>query len=413
MPDDSLCTPPDGVAFHDFPFLDSRLSIIEQHLRDNVWLVEHVKCIHRVFRSTLEEPPLVHRSIKAFVTMVPALMLTTEYDESLERTFQAMLRAMDLKDPNLMAQIMGAMSALFPLKGDIRRTLVNARIARQYAEEATEAEAILQAHIRIIQAYAFRNFEGTSVEMIEKAEYLAFANRDHALSTELYLTLAHFYNHQEAFAKAIDMANIAFSLADQVDDKTSKMRARLLVAVSHRLKGEYDAAEDFIQSALAIGDGIPSNRRLGYMLNELAGLRFMQKCYEESEELYLRALGMFEDLKQTYLITLAKHGLGLVWTVMERFEEARDALHAVMDDYLWNGNNYGVADIKLALGRVEARARKPYEAYRLMLDAEALIQRIEASEATAYLLNDIRLWKQRVESGEFGEFRWGDRGASV
>lgn len=312
MDETDFCTPPEGTSFHDRAYLAQCLTVLENHLGDHVWLVTHIEQVHRVLHAALETDPLVHRSISLFTRLVPDFLLSDNFTAPLERAFQALLRAMELKDPNLLAQIVGVMASLNPLKGDIHRAYNNVKTAIGYAQEATEIEAQLRAYVRIIEALSYRRFANMPPTLIEETLRLTNMIVDPRLMAEVHLVMAHMYNHTEELKQALEHANIAFSLADQLQDNTFKMRSRLMLAITYRLMNETDAAEDYIQSALKYKDGVESDRRLGVMLCELAGLRYVQNNLVEAEQLYLQAKSMFAKVEQRNHVTLAEHGLGLV-----------------------------------------------------------------------------------------------------
>jgi len=403
MSDNLFYNPPNDGS--DLPTL---LTTIESHVNDTRWIVANLDCVHKVYRAALDDDLLIPRAIRAFVNMIPSMMLTDDYKEPLDRTFQALLRSMELKDPNLLAQIAGAMAMFYPLKGDIRSTYANLDAALEYAGEANEIDAQLQAYLRILQALSFRHFEGMPTDLIDHTLLLVQFSENRHLAAEVHLTIAYMHNFRQELTQAIEHANIAFSMADQLRDMTYKTRALLMLGVSHRLKNEMDASEEFTIAALQMMDGVNSDRRLGYMLSELAGLRYEQQRFEESESLYLRAKFMFEELDMPYMIILAKHGLGLAWTMLGKFDPAREALQDVLDEYRWNFNNFGSASIKFALGRLEARAGNPRVARKFLRGAEGLTRRLEKSPAQEDMLKWIVSWRKRVEGGEFGDIRAGE-----
>lgn len=402
MDETDFCIPPAGTSFHDRDFLAQCLTVIADHLGDHIWIVNQIEGVHRVLQSALETDPLVHRAISLFTQLVPDFLLTDSFTVPLERAFQALLRAMDLKDPNLLTQIVSLMASLHPLKGEVHRAYQNVSTAIRYAQDATEIEARLRAYVRIIEALSYRRFANMPPTLIEETLRLTSMIVDPRLMAEVHLVMAHMYNHTEELKKALDHGHTAFSLADQLQDNTFKMRSRLMLAVTCRLMGDTNAAEDYIQSAFEFKDGVSSERRLGFMLCELAGLRFEQKNYAEAEQIYLRAKAIFEKLQQRNHVVLADHGLGLVWTQMKRYDDARTVLFRVLDEYRWNHNTYGVADISYALGRCEMLAGNVRAALTFLRTAHGLAYQLDPSPARDYLLHWIQDWLKRGQSGEFG-----------
>ncbi|MBK8029929.1 MAG: tetratricopeptide repeat protein [Chloroflexi bacterium] len=402
MDETDFCTPPEGTSFHDRAYLAQCLTVLENHLGDHVWLVTHIEQVHRVLHAALETDPLVHRSINLFTRLVPDFLLSDNFTAPLERAFQALLRAMELKDPNLLAQIAGVMASLNPLKGDIHRAYHNVKTAIGYARDATEVEAVLRAHVRIIEALAYRSFGNMPPTLIENTLHLLNFTSDVRLKTEAHLALANMYNHQEQLKLAQEHGDTAFNYADQLHDNTYKMRALLMLAVTNRLLKDTAAAEDFIQSALDLKDGVESERRLGIMLCELGGLRYAQEQYVEAEQLYLRAHAMFTNLQQQNHIAYAEHGLGLVWTMLKRYDKARTALERVLDEYRWNHNTYGVAEINYLLGRCEMLAGNARAGVAFFRTAHGLAYQLDPSPARDFLMKWIQDWLRRVQDGEFG-----------
>ncbi|MBN8634269.1 MAG: tetratricopeptide repeat protein [Anaerolineae bacterium] len=402
MDETDFCTPPEGISFHDRANLAQCLSVLENHLGDHVWLVTHIEQVHRVLHAALETDSLVHRSINLFTRLVPDFLLSDNFSAPLERAFQALLRAMELKDPNLLAQIVGIMASLNPLKGDTHRAYNNVKTAIAYAKDATEVEAVLRAHVRIIEALAYRSFDNMPPTLIEDTLHLLNFTMDLRLKTEAHLALANLYNHQEQLMLAEEHGDSAYNFADQLRDNTYKMRSLLMRAVTCRLKNDTDAAETYIQSALDLKDGVNSERRLGIMLCELGGLRYIQEQYVEAEQLYLQARDMFARLKQQNHVVYAEHGLGLVWTMLGRCDDAREALLRVLDEYHWNQNTYGVAEINYALGRCEAFAGNARAALSFLRTAHGLAYQLDPSPARDFLMKWIQDWLRRVQGGEFG-----------
>jgi tetratricopeptide (TPR) repeat protein len=403
MTTNRFCDPPDDRGQYDRDFLSECLTTIDQQAHNHAWLMENVGCIHKILRAALNVAPLVHQAIGVFVRLVPFFMLIDDYADPLDNSMVALLQAMDLRDPNLMTQIAGAMASFSPFKGDIRRAFVSADTALGYVNAATDDDAKLHGCIRIIQAWSYRHFIGMPAHLISEAERLALISHDHFLVTEYHLTMAHLHIHRHEFDHAVEHAAIALTFADDLRADSFKMRALFMLGVAHRLRGDLEMAEGFIRDALDLRDGVKSKRRIGNLLCELANLRFEQREYAEAEKHYQEALAIFTELKMPYMIILAKHGLGIVWTVQERFDDARGVLNEVLDEYRWNGNLYGVADMKFALGRLEARARRPRIARQYLRGAEGLLKRLEPTPAHEKLLHWVRWWRGRVESGEFGE----------
>lgn len=402
MDETDFCTPPEGLSFHDRAYLAQCLTVLENHLGDHVWLVTHIEQVHRVLHAALETDPLVHRSINVFTRLVPDFLLSDNFSAPLERAFQALLRAMELKDPNLLAQIVGVMASLNPLKGDTHRAYHNVKTAIAYAKDATEVEAVLRAHVRIIEALAYRSFDNMPPTLIEDTLHLLNFTMDLRLKTEAHLALANLYNHQEQLMLAEEHGDSAYNFADQLRDNTYKMRSLLMRAVTCRLKNDTDAAETFIQSALDLKDGVNSERRLGIMLCELGGLRYIQEQYVEAEQLYLQARAMFARLEQRNHIAYAEHGLGIVWTMQGRYDDARAALLRVLDEYHWNHNIYGVAEINYALGRCEMQAGNVRAALTFLRAAQGLVYQLDPSPARDELQHWIQKWLDRGQNGEFG-----------
>ncbi len=219
MDETDFCTPPEGTSFHDRAYLAQCLTVLENHLGDHVWLVTHIEQVHRVLHAALETDPLVHRSINLFTRLVPDFLLSDNFTAPLERAFQALLRAMELKDPNLLAQIAGVMASLNPLKGDIHRAYHNVKTAIGYARDATEVEAVLRAHVRIIEALAYRSFDNMPSALIDDTLHLLIFAADVRLKTEAHLALANMYNHQEQLKLAEEHGDSAYNFADQLRDQ--------------------------------------------------------------------------------------------------------------------------------------------------------------------------------------------------
>ncbi len=394
--------PPEGTFFHDRDFLAQCLTVIENHIGDHAWLVHHIELVHKVLCSALEVDPLVHRAINNFIRIIPDFMLSDNYNAPLDRAFQALLHAMDLKDPNLVAQVASTMASFNPLKGNIPSAYANVKTALSYAKEATDVDAILRAYVRVIEALSFRNFKNMPPDLVAETLHLVNFTEDPRVMNEVHLVMAHMFNYQQDAKSALHHGHIAFSLADQLRDNTYKMRALLMLGVTHRLMGNFAAAEDYVQCALELRDGVTSERRIGYMLCELAGLRYDQKNFAESERLYLEARRMFTDLRLPYNIVLADHGLGLVWLQTGRYDEARTTLLGVLDEYRWNDNTHGVANINYALGRCEARAGNPQAALTFLRTANGLLAQLEPSPSRDEVFHWTRHWIDKVQSGEFG-----------
>lgn len=85
-----------------------------------------------------------------------------------------------------------------------------------------------------------------------------------------------------------------------------------------------------------------------------------------------------------------------------RYEEARTVLLRVLDEYRWNHNTYGVAEINYALGRCEAFAGNARAALSFLRTAQGIAYTLDPSPARDFLMKWIQDWLRRVQDGEFG-----------
>ncbi len=291
---------------------------------------------------------------------------------------------------------------LLPSKfpNDIKTALASASQLRRELKRTTEDEvdSKLLIYIRIIQAGSYRGFEGVTQDLLNEANRLAIMIFDPVLMAEFHLAAALCLAYRGELKESLERGHIAFSLGDQLHNNSFKVRATHILSITHRLMLDLDASEDYIQYALDMNYPDKYDWHLGVLLCELAGLRYEQRNYIESEKLYLQAKAIFEQLNSSHLAALAMHGLGLVWTKIERYDEARVALHGALDEYRWTGNNFRVADIQFALGCCEALAGSPKVALKLLRSADNVANRLSQSPARESLLYRIHSWQSRLRN---------------
>lgn len=284
------------------------------------------------------------------------------------------------------------------LNKNIKSTLASVPQLLRELKHTTEADAKLRIWVRIIQAHSYSGFEDVTQELVDECLYLVMITTELAPKLEFYLSIASFRAHREELQEAIDYSDTAYNFADQLRDNLYKARALLTLSITHRLAQDLDASEDYIQSAMELSYANKPGWHLGVLLCELAGLRYEQGNHIDSEKLYLQAKAIFDQPNSSHLTALAMHGLGLVWTKMERYDEARVALHGALDEYRWTGNNFRVADIQFALGCCEALAGSPKVALKLLRSADNVANRLSQSPARDSLLYRIHSWQSRLRN---------------
>jgi len=403
---DGFGIPNNARGLFDPNYLDSCLKLIRLNAGNPQWITERLDFVHKTLQGGFGKPRLIQDTIDIFLMIANTLVLVDNQSVGINRLLEALIRAIDASETELNSDLKGRLSGVLAsflaLHGDLRRGVTTALLALDHIWDMRDPEAKLHALQCVMLALGYNAYTELPQAVIDDMLALVETVENPQLVAETHVLLAHYRNTRSEDALALEHARLAI---DTANDPNIQLRAHMQRATAFRLRRDFARSEQCLQDAMSLNDLVENERRNALVFMQQAGLYLERLDYARAEKLYRSALKMCKELDLGTLIPFAKHGLALVLPYIGKFDEARELLHDVHDEYLWNRNFLGMAEIRFALATCEARAGKPKVARQFMLAADGLAQRLEESAARDYLIGAIANFRRRLDAGEYNSTR--------
>ncbi len=153
---------------------------------------------------------------------------------------------------------------------------------------------------------------------------LAEASRDERLSMQ---TLAHqvrYLNLDGQYTQAIAVGEKGMTLANQFNDISAQCHFLTQIGFAHYFRGEYEAAQQRLQAALALEPPDPSVR--GEILSVLSYASYLVADYQRSLDYRQQSLAIRSNLGQVDREALDRTDMGILYTRINRLKDAEKYL---------------------------------------------------------------------------------------
>lgn len=166
------------------------------------------------------------------------------------------------------------------------------------------------------------------------------------------LTLAKLGNRPRA---AIEHAEEALRLAEQLEDGPGRMRALSSLGNAHYFLGEYDRALEYYEACLAWSERLQDDEACANTLNDIGVVYYAWGEHDRTLEYYSRALEIWRRIDNTIGLAIGHNNLANVYHTAELYEEALEHLDQALALYEELGRETRVASVlnNIALSQQE------------------------------------------------------------
>jgi tetratricopeptide (TPR) repeat protein len=260
---------------------------------------------------------------------------------------------------------------------DVLQSLLDKSLLRQEAGPDDEPRF---AMLDTIREYAWER-------LLDSGE--ATPLRDHHLA--YYLRLVESATRERVFdVLDVDQDNVRAALSWSFESDKPDVSLRLASAMWQywECRGYYGEGRDWLQRALAAGEGVPDEIRAAALLH--AGqAASIQGDHVQGAALIEASIRLFEPLGECREIVDATCALGVALRDLGDYERARTVLEPVLDLSRKLGHTRGLAVATGTLGCI-ARNRGDFaHATRLLEESRALYRRLQDTRGVASALHDL------------------------
>jgi tetratricopeptide (TPR) repeat protein len=212
------------------------------------------------------------------------------------------------------------------------------------------------------------------------------------LRGQLHLQISHFRGQQGDYEAAINQAEITLALAERLGDPELLAEAQAKMGEWLRHRGRFAEAEEWLRKALApsltlpprgreqipppFGRGLGGGRLLGSIHNEIGFTHLGRGQYDAARQAFQTALALYQEQEDESGTAVTLGNLGYVNQLQADYAAARDYLQQALALAEKLGDRQGIVKHTLGLGKVDQEqgeftaARRHYQA--ALRQAEAI-----------------------------------------
>ncbi len=180
-----------------------------------------------------------------------------------------------------------------------------------------------RAHIRFLQG----RLQERDRDLAD-LEALAHACDSDVLRLRAVLARCRYLNLDGRYEEALEVARAGLSLAERLGDTSAQARLLARMGFAHYFQGEYEAAMERLQQALALEQEETAAR--GEVLSVLSYANFLVADYERALEYRRQALHIRRRLGRLARVAEDLTDMGILYTRLNRLEEAEHYLQEAL-----------------------------------------------------------------------------------
>lgn len=127
---------------------------------------------------------------------------------------------------------------------------------------------------------------------------------------------------QGAYSIALDIYELALSLAEQLNDGVGKANALRGIGIVHHLRGSYTEALEYYEKALKLSEEIGAKEGIANTLNNIGIVHNLQGGYRQALEYYQRSLKISREIDNKQAISATLNNIGIVHISQDSYTQA-------------------------------------------------------------------------------------------
>lgn len=366
------------------------LAIVNDHLYQRDWLVEHTEEINQTVRRAIHQPPIYHYAVTTLTNVIPVMLTQADFKTWGHHLIDSLVYAQEIRDHDLIAKLMLAVARYKSMIGSASAAEVMASRAQEYISNE-DTDIHVEAYAALIEAYLTHPKKDFKPEILEEALAVSEQSHDDALKASIRQVLSVAYLHKVDYAKAELHAQKALEIAKKMRDVAAIFRAVLVNASVQRHLSNWDAVAANVREAWSLWEqeqsAAPYKTQRNYLLlcYEEANMYRETGQPEKSVETYQKGLRYVEDNRgptDTYEIGLCRTGLTYAYVTLGCFDNARDNLRETKSIWSSIGSHYMIAHTIYMEAYVDQKSGEP--------SAVVLSKYEQALVATANIPDDAK-----------------------
>jgi tetratricopeptide (TPR) repeat protein len=197
------------------------------------------------------------------------------------------------------------------------------------------------------------------------------------------------FTNQGDYKKALEILDLAKSVAEKLEDKVGTARVLNSIGVIHRLQGKYDLALEHYQKSLALSEESNDKSGIARTLNSIGSVHYLRGNYNQALKDYHNSLAIRQELKDKDGMARALNNIGNVYTSQNIYEKALEyffkslALHEELE------NKEGISGTLTNIGNVYSSQGNYDQALEYHIKSLSLNKELNDKYGIALTLNSI------------------------
>jgi CHAT domain-containing protein/tetratricopeptide (TPR) repeat protein len=174
----------------------------------------------------------------------------------------------------------------------------------------------------LAEALAKARSEAERAELLAKEKELVTVDLTRALNIQ-----GDHYANRNEYTQAQMLYTLAYSLAEQIEDRHEIARTLHNLGHIHRLQGNFAQAIEYFQKGLAINQALGDEAAIGRTLLGIGMARWLQGDFAQALENYQKSLAIFEARKNSTAIATLQNNIGNIYRHQAEYARALEYYH--------------------------------------------------------------------------------------
>ncbi len=362
------------------------------HRRDTTWLAQNSDNIYRAIRESQLMNGLFPQEATRTLLDISRFMLTrADHQRWWKLYFDSVLMANRLRDYGLLHEINVHFGQAYLLKGDVHRArLLFMRIISEADESLPMREQALLAYVGLIKVETWDYSGRFNDEVVQAALALANILGDRLLTDLLYQALAAAYAHRQHSEQAVGYALTSLGYSFARGDDLHSVITGIVLASAYRKAGLFAQAQQALDFVHRLARRVDHPQATALAAYEQGVAEYYRGDYEAAEKWVQRARAAFELLQWNRQLTMTVHMLGNIALEKGDYEAAETRLTAAVDAWRELDHTYEQASVLYDLAELSRRLGRRDLALSYLDQSDAVCDEIPPMPAREWLLDLIR-----------------------
>ena len=309
--------------------------------------------------------------------------------------------------------------------GHIEKALEHVQIAAQRMVDISNFHGAIELiDETLVDAEALQNQELGRLHLIKGDAYRLLAESDNGrVSYERALAIAQMTGDAKTEAQTLSGMGLLLMRQGNVDEAVNIFRKSLSINRKHKIRdgiaealsnlavsllydpSRYETAHIYLREALAIRRELGNPRDIGYEINNIGALMFLQKKYEPALRLFWESLTLRREAGDREGEGMCLTNIGVTYQYLGDYERARDLFEESLVVKRRIGDKYGIVSSLSGLVMLSLRSLRTAEGVEpLLSEAAELVRELGLDPLTVEVITNYAwyaLVSQKMEHAAF------------